>query len=453
MVTSSETTQTQPSVEAAATAAVSANPLAEYKEGEGLQHKPSDLEVRISQIKTVMGRLLDARSVVFEVGDLLTQAKDEFGKQDYEVLLKKTGLRSTKNANNYIRVAASDVLRKTKFHNHLPVTVGALIDLVKWTEEEIRNCIKAGVMHPDATRAELSKWKKPSKETDKLPVIRLVPTRAFHNDEEEAEAYLTLKQFAQRYDFEVPARPEKPAEPYDGPTVKGFRVSDRTREILRNFREINPSIMFYPGNVLKTVSPVKDVFAKATVAENFPIEFAIFDIRKFLGALKTTDNVIKTFRGDVLALGSKGEAQYTCASPNMIISAPADDIDLPSNTIAEFEISEDVLKKLKKASKAFQGNANDAGFVVQGDGTSISIEAAFTAKDTISDGWKVELGPWPTAFKATFKADKINKLIDGHYRVTIANGDVNGIYVTLARFETAGLTYIVATEEKPANDN
>jgi hypothetical protein len=99
-----------------------------------------------------------AQATVFEIGDLLAYAKRELYDEDYGRVVAETGLRSTSNADNYIRVAAAKPLRKEEFRQHLPVGVGALIDLATWEEDQIRKCIDDGVMHHDATRQELKGW-------------------------------------------------------------------------------------------------------------------------------------------------------------------------------------------------------------------------------------------------------------------------------------------------------
>ncbi len=55
--------------------------------------------------------------------------------------------------------------------------------------------------------------------------------------------------------------------------------------ILKNFSEINQSLAFKEGKVLKTVSPQKNILARAEVTEHFPQDFAVYELKKFLGTL------------------------------------------------------------------------------------------------------------------------------------------------------------------------
>ena len=69
-----------------------------------------------------------------------------------------------------------------------------------------------------------------------------------------------------------------------------MKLSARTIQILKSFAQINPSLIFTPGNEIKTISPMKTMVAKATIAETIPQQFAIWDLSKFLGVLSLFDD-------------------------------------------------------------------------------------------------------------------------------------------------------------------
>jgi hypothetical protein len=54
-----------------------------------------------------------------------------------------------------------------------------------------------------------------------------------------------------------------------------MKISESTFEVLKNFSTINPSLSFKTGNVLRTVSPQKNILASAVVSESFPQDSAI----------------------------------------------------------------------------------------------------------------------------------------------------------------------------------
>ena len=62
-------------------------------------------------------------------------------------------------------------------------------------------------------------------------------------------------------------------------------ICNDTIEVLKNYAEINQSLLFKQGSQLKTVNEQTNVLSKCTVNETFPQEFAIYDLNKFLGVL------------------------------------------------------------------------------------------------------------------------------------------------------------------------
>ena len=74
-------------------------------------------------------------------------------------------------------------------------------------------------------------------------------------------------------------------------TQTAITLSNRTLDVLKNFSTINSNILVRPGNVINTISPIKNVMAEATVEENFDTEFGIWDLGKFLGTISLFDNL------------------------------------------------------------------------------------------------------------------------------------------------------------------
>ena len=51
-----------------------------------------------------------------------------------------------------------------------------------------------------------------------------------------------------------------------------MKLSDNTKEILKNFSEINPNLLIQPGKVVNTISTMKNILATAGVEEDFPMK-------------------------------------------------------------------------------------------------------------------------------------------------------------------------------------
>ena len=114
-------------------------------------HKLSD-DAWVSKINVLIGT---QRTTVFEIGDALLAAKAETPKVRFQTIIKSSGLKSKKTAENYMRVARNDYLRKPKIMDKLPTNVGALIDLAAWSDGAIDLGIFKNIIHPQAERKEL----------------------------------------------------------------------------------------------------------------------------------------------------------------------------------------------------------------------------------------------------------------------------------------------------------
>ena len=64
-----------------------------------------------------------------------------------------------------------------------------------------------------------------------------------------------------------------------------MKLSNDTREVLKNFSTINQNLLVKNGNVINTMSAMKNIVSRATIPDTFNQEFAIYDLNEFLSAL------------------------------------------------------------------------------------------------------------------------------------------------------------------------
>ena len=64
-----------------------------------------------------------------------------------------------------------------------------------------------------------------------------------------------------------------------------MKLSDSTLSLLKNFSTINQSILFKQGNKLRTISVMKNILAEATIGEELPKDFGIYDLTQFLNGM------------------------------------------------------------------------------------------------------------------------------------------------------------------------
>ena len=212
-----------------------------------------------------------------------------------------------------------------------------------------------------------------------------------------------------------------------------MKISDTTMDVLKNFSTINQSLAFKSGNVVRTVSPQKNILAQATVTESFPVDFAIYELNQFLGLSTLFEDPDFDFgESQVTLKEGKSKANYTYADPSMITTPPEKNIELPSEEVT-FRISKEDLKKVLNGAHSLQLPE----VVVRGKGGVISFVATDT-KNPNSNEFSAEVGSTDAEFQFVFKTENL-KFLPEEYGATIS---AKGI----AHFEGSTVQYWVATE-------
>ena len=215
-----------------------------------------------------------------------------------------------------------------------------------------------------------------------------------------------------------------------------MKLSDTTVSLLKNFSSINQSILFKEGNKLRSISVMKNILAEATVSEDFPKDFGIYDLTQFLNGISLHQSPELDFTKDeyVTIREGKARSKYFFADPSVIVSPPEKEITLPSEDV-EFTISSQILDKLKKASSVYQ--LPDISVI--GDGESIKLVARDKKNDT-SNNFDVEVGETTEVFTFNFKEENL-KILPGTYDVTVSSK-------LLSRFTSQNLElqYFIALE-------
>jgi hypothetical protein len=214
-----------------------------------------------------------------------------------------------------------------------------------------------------------------------------------------------------------------------------MKLDQRTLQVLKNFSSINPSILFRAGNTLKTITPTKTILAKATLQQEFPSSFAIYDLSKFLSVLSLFDEPdLEIGEKSVVIRSGRKKVNYVFADPNSIV-APKDDkeIRFPSADVS-FELTAEVFSDVIKAL----GVLRQPEIAVVGDGSTITLTTT-NSKDPTSDVYSIEVGETDRNFTAIFKAENL-RLLSDTYQVDIASAGIS-------RFSSKDLEYFIAVEQ------
>ena len=135
-----------------------------------------------------------------------------------------------------------------------------------------------------------------------------------------------------------------------------MKLSDKTLSLLKNFSTINQSILFKKGTKLRTISVMKNILAEATISEEIPRDFGIYDLGQFLNGLSLHHNPDLDFQDDdsyVVIKEGRSRSKYFYADSNCIVTPPEKTLTLPDETVT-FDLSTDQLDKLLKAAAIYQ---------------------------------------------------------------------------------------------------
>lgn len=195
-----------------------------------------------------------------------------------------------------------------------------------------------------------------------------------------------------------------------------MKLSDNTLTLLKNFAGINQSILVKQGNKLRTISIAKNILAEAEITEEFPRDFAIYDLNQFLNGLSLHQDPDLDFVEDsyITIREGKRRVKYFYADPNVIISPPEKEIKLPSEDVC-FQLETGSLEKLVKAASVYQ--LPDISAI--GDAGVIRLVVRDKKNDT-SNEYSIVVGETSEQFTFNFKVENISKIISGAYDVVVS---------------------------------
>ena len=196
---------------------------------------------------------------------------------------------------------------------------------------------------------------------------------------------------------------------------KTMKLSDNTLALLKNFAGINNSILVKSGNRLRTISVAKNILAEAEITEEFPRDFAIYDLNQFLNGLSLHQDPDLDFTEDSYLSIKEGKrrVKYFFADPNVIISPPEKEIQLPSQDVC-FQLDNVTLEKLLKAAAVYQ--LPDLSAV--GEAGVVKLVVRDKKNDT-SNEYSIVVGETDKEFTFNFKVENI-KIIPGAYDVVVS---------------------------------
>jgi hypothetical protein len=195
-----------------------------------------------------------------------------------------------------------------------------------------------------------------------------------------------------------------------------MKLSENTITILKNFSGINQSILVKKGNKLRTISIAKNILSEAEISENFPRDFAIYDLNQFLNGLSLHQDPDLDFSEDsyITIRDGKRRVKYFYSDPNVIVSPPEKQINLPSKDIC-FQLESGITERLVKAASVYQ--LPDISVIGEAGVIRLVVR---DKKNNTSNEYSIVVGETDNVFTFNFKVENLNKIISGAYDVVLS---------------------------------
>jgi hypothetical protein len=213
-----------------------------------------------------------------------------------------------------------------------------------------------------------------------------------------------------------------------------MKLTNETISVLKNFSTINANLMVKAGSSLSTMSAMKNIVAKADVAEEFLSDFAIYDLNEFLSALSLFGKPDLEFDNDFVIITEEGTSKslkYWFSDPS-VVTTPSKEISMPSTELT-FNLSSDTLNEITKAAAVIgvPDMALAGGKLMVTDKKNSTANAYETSLD---------VGDVAAEYKFWFKVENL-KVMPGAYDVEVSSKKISHFTNT-----KLGVQYWIALE-------
>ena len=206
-----------------------------------------------------------------------------------------------------------------------------------------------------------------------------------------------------------------------------MKLNNGTVEVLKNFSTINPNLVIKSGTTITTMSALKNIMATAEVVDEFPTDFAIYDLNEFLAALSLFDKPDLEFSEKYVVLSDENGStlKYWFSDPS-VVTTPNKLITMPSVDVS-FKFNSQLLSSVQKAASVI-GAPDMALTSIRGadEGKKAVIEVTDRKNDNAHDfAVMVDVEQEEnTQYKFWFKVENL-KLLPGTYSVDVSSKKIS----------------------------
>lgn len=212
-----------------------------------------------------------------------------------------------------------------------------------------------------------------------------------------------------------------------------MQISQNTLKILKNFNGLNSNISISPGNMIRTIAKEGTAtLAMAVVEEEFPVQFAVENLSKFISAVSLFENPEFEFFDQYVKIGDgRNYVRYIYSEPDNLILPPSGRIKMKTKDI-EFDLSEKDFQLIHNAISCLL----TPELCIVGEDNVLMLKATDTKNPTITN-FSMPVGITDKEFISVFNAQNF-KFIQKDYHVSLCIGQ-------FVEFASDDLTYWIAS--------
>lgn len=204
-----------------------------------------------------------------------------------------------------------------------------------------------------------------------------------------------------------------------------MKLSDNTLAVLKNFGNINSGLFFKKGKTLRTVSSGKNILAKASIPDDIPSDFGIYDLNEFLSviSLYKDDLDLQLDSKNLVISGLKGRSSttYRTCESTMIQTPPDKELQMPDAEIS-FDLSSEDFKWIMDSANVL----GSPQIAVISDGTTVSLCTIDVSNDGAhKQSLDLDIEGSGNKYKMVFKTENLAKLLSGAYEVKISSKGIS----------------------------
>ena len=203
-----------------------------------------------------------------------------------------------------------------------------------------------------------------------------------------------------------------------------MNFSNETVSVLKNFATINQNLVIKPGSSISTMSAMKNIVASAEVKEDFPTEFAIYDLNEFLAGLSLFEKPDLDFHDDFVVMTENNTALKYWYSDPSVVTTPTKEITMPECEIS-FSLENTMLSNVQKAAAVI----GVPDMVLEAMDSGIALLKVTDKKNATANDYAVKVDVnnddgKNLPYKFWFKVENL-KLLSGTYDVAVSSKNVS----------------------------